>query len=133
MIKLSLIRKIFVVLILITPLFTDLACRKQIKCGCGEDVIFTLTKQSVYVYFNLNNKSAYFADPYDLYSSYSFCNPEDMMSTLSKFKSGDQLLLSGDVFYECNYLLNAGNNPYYAQYKVYMVQVTEVEEDLYRK
>jgi hypothetical protein len=133
MMKKSLIRKIIVVLIIITPLLTDLACKKQPSCGCNKDAVFALTEESVYIYFDTTTKAATFTDPYDPYSQYSFCNPEDMMETLSHFRSGQLLLLSGKVYYECNYLLNAGSNPYYAQYKVYMVQVTEIKEDLYGK
>jgi hypothetical protein len=133
MIKLKNIRKLFVIIIITIPLFTDLACKKQIKCGCGEDVIFTLKRQSVYVYFDLESKTASFYNPEDPYSSYYFCNPEEMMSTLSKFKSPVQLLVSGDTYYECSYMMNAGNDPNYAQYRVLMVQVTAAEEDLYRK
>jgi hypothetical protein len=129
----DLITKIFVVFIIITPILTDLGCKKQPKCGCGEDMVFELIERNVIIYFNITAKSATFSDPYDPYSSYSFCNPEDMMSTLSKFRSGDMVLLSGKAYYECNYVMNAGNNPYYAQYKVYLVQVTEVKEDLYGK
>jgi hypothetical protein len=131
--QLNLIRKLFVAFIIVAPLLTNFACRKQPKCGCGEDVVFELTEQSVYIYYSLSAKSASFSDPYDPFSTYSFCNPEDMMSTLSKFSSGAMLLLSGKVYYECNYLINAGNNPYYSQYKVYLVQVTDVKENLYGK
>lgn len=130
---LKLLRKLFVVLIILTPIFTDLACKKQPKCGCGEDAVFELVDQEVYVYFDVESKAARFTNPMDPYSSFSFCNPDEMMSTLSKYTSGSLLLLSGKVYYECNYLMNAGNNPYYAQYKVYLVEVTDVYEDLYGK
>jgi hypothetical protein len=133
MIKLSYLRKVFVILIIITPIFTDLACKKQPKCGCGKDLLFTLTERNVYVYYDAVAKSASFTYEGDPYSTYYFCNPEDMMSTLTQFQSGQLLLLSGRVYYECNYLLNASNNPYYAQVKVYMVEVTDVKEDLYGK
>jgi hypothetical protein len=133
MIKNSHIRKILVVLIIIVPLFADLACKKQPKCGCDGDMVFSYTEQSVYVYFDPVNTSASFTDPYDPYSSFSFCNAQEMMSTLSKYKSGNLLLLTGKVYYECNYLLNSGSNPYSASYKVYQVNVTEVKEDLYGK
>ena len=126
-------RKLFIVLIILTPIFTDLACKKQPKCGCGEDAVFELVKESVYVYFDTVSLGATFTNPKDPYSSFSFCNPEDMMSTLSKYNTGSLLKLSGKVFYECNYILNSSSNPYYAQYKVYLVEVTDVYEDLYGK
>jgi hypothetical protein len=133
MLKLSLIRKLFVGLIIITPLITDMACKKQPSCGCGKDVVFSFYEESVNIFFNVTTKAASFSVPYDPYSTYNFCNPEDMMETLSKFRSGQLLLLSGKAYYDCNYVLNASDNPYYAQYKVYMVEVTEIKEDLYGK
>lgn len=131
--RFAFIRKLFVVLIIAAPVFTDLACKKQPKCGCGKDVVFEMINQSVNVYYDVANNGASFTNPIDQYSSYSFCNAKEMMSTLSKYRSGSLLLLTGKAYYECNYLMNAGNNPYYAQYKVFLVEVSDVREILYGK
>jgi hypothetical protein len=126
------IRKLLIVLIIIAPVLTDLGCQKQPKCGCGKDVIKTLTEAQVIVYFSEINKTAYFYPLVNDGSTYYFCNPGEMMSTLTKFKSGDLFLLSGSAFYECTYLMNSGNYGYYIP-PTYQVQVTSVKEDLYGK
>lgn len=122
-----------IVLIIIFPAITDLSCKKQPKCGCGKDVIFTLNDEAATVYFSTVTKQAYF---YPISSTdgstFYFCNPGEMMSTLSKYKSGDLFLVSGNAYYECTYIMNNGNNGYYLP-PVYQVKVTSLKEDLYGK
>jgi hypothetical protein len=127
------IRKLLVVLIIITPVLTDLGCRKQAKCGCGKDVIRTLIDFQSVVYFDAVTKSATFIPLINDGSRYIFCNPGEMMSTLSKFKSGDYFLVSGKVYWECTYLMNSSNYSYGYLPPTYQVQVTSVTEDLYGK
>jgi hypothetical protein len=127
------IRKIFVVLIIITPVFSYSGCKKQARCGCGKDVLFTLTNVEAYVYYNETGTSITFRTTNDPYSTYNFCNPGEMFPKLTDYKSGDVLQVSGSVFWECNYLYQSSNYSYGTYYKVYMVQVTDVTVDLYGK
>jgi hypothetical protein len=46
----------------------------------------------------------------------------------------DQLILSGNLYWECTYLMNSSNSSYYSYYyKVYNIDVTELKSYLYGK
>lgn len=126
------LRKSIIVLIIIAPLITDLGCKKQPKCGCGKDVIFELTGGAANVYYSIDSRSAYFYSAMSSGSTYYFCNPGKWIDTLKTFTSGQELLVSGKVYYECNYLMNAGNYGYYIP-PVYQVDVTDIKENNYGK
>jgi hypothetical protein len=131
--KANILRKILVVLIILAPLGSNWGCKKQVKCGCGKDILFTLTNQRAYVYWDTGT-SISFRVLNDLYSSYNFCNPSEMFPRLSEYKTGDELLISGHAYYNCAYIQQAGNSNYMSSmYKVYDVQVTDVHMDLYGK
>lgn len=119
---------------MVAPVFTITDCRKQEKCGCNGDSLFTLDREQAKVYFNETGTNISFTrvngSPYD---TYYFCNPGEMFPKLKDAKSGDILLLSGSAFWECNYLYQSSNYSYYTQMRVYQVQVTDVVSDLYGK
>jgi len=127
------IRKILVVLIIITPVFSYSGCRKQAKCGCGKDILFTLTNTQATVIYNETGTTIYFTPLDNPYDTYNFCNPAEMFPKFKDYKSGDILLVSGHVYWECNYLYQTSNYNYPTYYKVYMIQVTDVTVDLYGK
>jgi len=127
------IRKILVVLIIITPVFSYSGCRKQARCGCGKDVLFTLTNEQATVYYNETGTNITFTTLDNPYATYNFCNPGEMFPKFADYKSGDILLVSGHVYWECNYLYQTSNYSYQTYYKVYMIQVTDVTVDLYGK
>ena len=127
------IRKILVVLIIIIPVFSYSGCKKQARCGCGKDVLSTLVKEPATVYYNETKTSITFQTLSNPYSTYNFCNPGEMASKFDEYKSGDILLVSGHVYWECNYLYQSSNYSYQSPYKVYMIQVTDVSVDLYGK
>jgi len=129
----QIIRKVLVVLIIIAPLFSYSGCKKQAKCGCEGDVIFTLNKKQAKVYYNETGTNITFSTLDDPYSTYHFCNPTEMFSSFTDYKSGDVLLVSGSVYWECNYLYQTSNYSYQTYYQVYMIDVTEVTVDLYGK
>lgn len=129
----NILRKIVVALIIIAPLISYTGCRKQAKCGCGKDVLLTLTGTSANVYFNTTGTILYFQVLGDLYSTYNFCNPSEMFSKLTDVKSGDILQVSGHVYWDCNYVYQTSNSVYQSAYKVYDVQVTDLSVDLYGK
>jgi hypothetical protein len=129
----QIIRKIFVVLIILTPVFSYSGCKKQAKCGCDGDVLFTLTNAQSKVYYNDTGTNIFFTTVDNPYATYNFCNPGEMFHKFTDYKSGDILLVSGHVFWECNYLYQSSNYSYQSYSKVYMVQVTDVTLNLYGK
>lgn len=126
-----LLRKFLVVLIILAPIFADTACKKQPKCGCEGDELFTIDTKQATVYFNAEGTSITFQLLTDPYSTFIFCNPGEMFPSMSEAKSGDVLLVSGSAFWECNYLYQSSNSSYQSYYKVYNVLVSEVKSDLY--
>jgi hypothetical protein len=127
------IRKILVLLIIVAPVFSYSGCKKQVKCGCGKDIIDTLTKVPATVYYNETGTNITFTTLYNPYATYNFCNPGEMFPKFADYKSGDVLQVSGYVYWECNYLYQTSNYSYQPYYKVYMIQVTDVTVDLYGK
>jgi hypothetical protein len=125
--------KFFVATLILVTAITSADCKKQTKCGCGKDVLFTLTGTSANVYFNENGTNIYFQPLGDMYSTYYFCNPSEMFPNLADAKSGDILQVSGDVFWDCNYVYQSSNSSYTSMYKVYNVQVTDLTLDFYGK
>jgi hypothetical protein len=127
------ISRILVALIIIAPVFSYTGCKKQAKCGCGKDILYTLTSTSANIYFTeagATIKAMMVGDPY---STYAFCNPSEMYSKLVDAKSGDILLVSGNVYWDCNFVYQSSNSAYQSMYKGYEIQVTDLELELYGK
>ncbi len=125
------IRKILVVLIIFAPVFSYSGCKKQARCGCGKDVLYTLTREEAKVYYNEEGTIITFSTLNNPYATYNFCNPGEMFPNLADYKSGDILEVSGFVYWDCNYLTQSSNYSYQSYYKVYMIQVTEVKKNLF--
>jgi hypothetical protein len=122
----NIIRKFFVAIVIIAPLFSFSDCKKQAKCGCDGDQLFTLTDAQASVYWD-NGASITFSTVDNPYATYNFCNPGEMFPKMQDFKSGDVLLVSGHAYWECNYLYQSSQGGQYSSYyKVYMVYVTNV-------
>jgi hypothetical protein len=128
----NIIRKIVISLIIFAPVFSYTGCKKQAKCGCGKDVLYSLTNQSAYVYWTSSSNISFMVVG-DLYSQYTFCNPSEMYPNLKDAKTGDVLLVSGHVYWDCNYVMQSSNSSYQNPYKVYNVQVTGLTMNLYGK
>jgi hypothetical protein len=127
-------RKIIVTLIIIAPVFFNPGCKKQAKCGCDGDLLFSLSGQKARVYFNDSGTTMYFTTLDDVSSTYNFCNPAEMFPILEDSKSGDILLIWGNAFWDCTYVYQQSNYSYQSMYyKVYQVQVTDMVVDLYGK
>ncbi len=132
--RVHLIRKILVVLIIIAPVLSYSGCKKQPKCGCTGDVLYSLTLEPATVTFNATGTNIQFSTVVDPYSIYYFCNPSEMFPKFTNYKSGDILQVSGQVFWECNYLYQSSNSSYQTSiYKVYNIMVTDVTVNLYGK
>ncbi len=136
--KLYIFRKIVVVMIIILPVFSWSGCKKQPKCGCDGDVIRTFRNELMdrsRIIYSQDGSSAYFtiANGY-YYDTYHFCNPGEMFPAYKELAGEDQIILSGDLFWECTYMMNSGNQSYYSYYyKVYNINVTELKSYLYGK
>lgn len=129
----NIIRKIFVVLIIIAPVVSYSGCKKQAKCGCDGDVLFSLSLTQAKVSYTEGGKTIIFSTLADPYSTYTFCNPGEMWPKFTDYKSGDVLLVSGNVFWDCTYLSQSSNYGYSTPYKSYQVQVSDVTVNLYGK
>ena len=96
-------------LLLIAGVISMAGCKKQEKCGCDGDALDSLNQAHVYISYNAETKSAQFRPLWSNYDIYYFCNPSVFMEKLKTFEQGAEILVSGEYFYECNYLMNAGN------------------------
>ena len=106
----NIIRKILVLFILIAPLVSYPGCKKQPKCGCGKDVLFTLTDAQATVYFNETGTVISFTTVMILIRHIIFAIRTEMFPKMKDFTSGDDLLVSGHVYWECNYLYQSSNS-----------------------
>jgi hypothetical protein len=113
-------------LLLFAGVISMAGCKKQPKCGCDGDALDTLKQAHVYISYNAETKSAQFRPLWSNYDIYYFCNPSAFMDKLKTFEQGAEILVSGEYFYECNYLMNAGNGGSYSMYRIYQIQVTDV-------
>ncbi len=130
----NLARKIFIILLAGIPVLTFTDCKKQDKCGCGKDVLFSFTNSPCTVYYNDTGTIIYLQTSGDPYSTYSFCNPVEMYPKIKGYKSGEELLVSGNVYWDCNYVWQSSNNSYQTSlYKQYNIQVTDAYLDMYGK
>ncbi len=133
------IRKILVALIILLPAISYSGCKKQEKCGCDGDILFSYTKRTFdrsSINYTEDGKSAYFTitNAYG-YDRYFFCNPSEMYTKFQDLASENQLKISGDVYWDCSYLVNSGSGSsyYYNYYKVYQINVTELLSYMYGK
>jgi hypothetical protein len=129
----KILRKVLVIFIIIAPIISYSGCKKQAKCGCGKDVLFSLNGDLSTIYFNETGTNITFTTVSNPYSTYNFCNPSEMFPKLANYKPGDVVQIYGDVFWECNYLYQSSNSSYNNYYKVYMIQVTDLGSDPYGK
>ncbi|MFN8241038.1 MAG: hypothetical protein U0X39_09835 [Bacteroidales bacterium] len=95
-------------------------------------MISELTDAQVMVSFSEATNTAIFYPVISTGATYYFCNPGDWLDSLKKLNTNDYLLVSGKVYYECNYLYN-NSNYYYQLPPVYQVEVSGIKEDNYGK
>lgn len=132
--KFYIFRKIIIALVIIISAVSYSGCKKQPKCGCQGDKLFSFP-ETLFDYREINyidSTSAYFTQ--DLYNTYYFCNPSEMYHTYHDLAGQNQLVLSGDVYWNCSYLMNSSGSSYYYQYyKIYDIHVTGMRSHLYGK
>jgi hypothetical protein len=138
------VRKLLVVLIILLPVVSYTGCKKQARCGCDGDMLYSITDQVFdhsSIVYNSTGTNAYFFVYSGLgayYDTYYFCNPSEMFAKYSSINSNDQVKLSGDLYWDCSYVSQASSSSssssyYYSYYKVYNIKVTSIESSLYGK
>ena len=132
-----LIRKIVVVAIILLPVFFFQGCKKQVKCGCGKDILFSIDNELMAyssISYSSNGQTASFSIYNGIYyDTYIFCNPEKMYPTYTDLTGEEQVLISGDVYWDCTYMMNSSNSYYYSYYKIYNIEITGMKSYLYGK
>ena len=129
----KLLRKALVIVILFVPLFINTDCKKQKKCGCRGDVLYPFSAPAN-VYFDDESSIITMLQVGNPYYIYTFCNNDEIRPMLENYKSGDELMVSGNVYWDCNYVMQASSNPYSSYYQYYNIYVTEdIYMDMYGK
>lgn len=132
--KIYIFRKLIIALIILIPAVSYSGCKKQPKCGCKGDKLLSLTDE-LFDYSSIHyidSTSAYFQ--LGMYNTYYFCNPSEMYPKFASLASQNQILLSGDVYWNCSYLMNSSGSSYYYQYyKIYDIRITGMKTNLYGK
>ena len=130
-------RKIIVAAVILLPLFSFDGCKKQAKCGCGKDILFTITDKIMdysTISYSSNGAAAQYMEFNGVsYNYYHFCNPGEMHEKYLSLSGQNQIKISGDVFWDCTYMMNSSNSSYYSYYKIYNIQVTDLKSSLYGK
>ena len=132
-----LLRKTLVIIVLLIPLFTNTDCKKQKKCGCDGDVLDTYNNVEAVVRFSEDSESTsiYLEIAGTYYSMFTVCNPNEIRPYLEKFKSGVILNITGNTFWDCNYVWQASNSYSYTTnpYRYYNIHVTDIYMNMYGK
>jgi len=128
-----LLRKTLLIIALFAPLFVSTDCKKQKKCGCNGDILFEYGRES-HVYFEEGNSFITMQAVGNVgyrYARYTFCNPDDVMQELAKHKWGDVLMVVGNVYWDCNHVMQESNNPFSTYANAYEIYVTEIRVNMY--
>jgi hypothetical protein len=131
--KVYILGKILVVLIILAPVLSFNSCKKQEKCGCDGDKLFSITDYLLdysQLYVLSNGSTIQFSEGYD---TYIFCNPNTMYEVYKTLNPDEQILLSGDCYWDCNYVTSASQSSYYSYYRSYNINVTAMKSYLYGK
>ncbi len=130
----TIIRFLQVVLVVAVALLSGPGCKKQPKCGCSGDMLFTLDSILISrssISYSTDGASAYLYSGYDIYY---FCNASDFFEQYSDMSSEDQIFLSGEAYWNCNYVMNSSSSyGYYNYYKYYDVRITAMVPNNYGK
>ncbi len=121
-------KSIFIIIILASTMLGS--CKKQVKCGCDGDKINSVAEMPVIIYYDAEAGSASFVLETNPMATYYFCNPGEMMPELINYEIGTKILVDCDIYYECNYMMQASNS-YVSYYQTYMADVSKVQSSLY--
>ena len=123
-------------IVLLTPLFTNTDCKKQKKCGCSGDVLYSYTGVEYYVYFGEESPVISMIQVGNSFDTYTVCNTDEIKPKLTNFKSGVVLKVAGDIFWDCNYVMQSGNSysySYSSMYRAFNIRVNDIYMDMYGK
>ena len=126
-----LFKKVLIIIVLFAPMFINTDCKKQKKCGCRGDVLDTYSYSSI-VYFSDESPTIAFAGYFNDY--YTVCNPDEIRSKLENFKNGEELVVTGNYYWDCNYVQQVNSNSYYSSIqRSYVIYVTDIYKNMYGK
>jgi predicted small secreted protein len=134
--KSKIIHNILVILIILVAAVSYSGCKKQAKCGCGKDVLFSLDTNQAFLYSTIQYQGevgSFMIYNGMSYDTYYFCNPSEWHAVYDSLKGADQIRIGGDVFWDCSYINSQSNSYNYSYYKIYQVQVNLLEPYLYGK
>lgn len=120
-------------LLVIAAVISDTGCKKQPKCGCDGDRLDSIDQGHAYISYNAEKNMAQFSPTGDPYSIFNFCNPQEFMGELTQLEQGQEVVVSGEYFYDCTWLMNNSNSGQYSPYKIYQIKVTAVSSYDYGK
>lgn len=120
-------------LLLILAVMSDTGCKKQPKCGCEGDRLDSINQGHAIISYNAEKNMAQFTPTGDPYSIFYFCNPQDFMGELTQLEQGQEVIVSGEYFYDCTWLMNNSNSGSYSPYRIYQIVVTYVSSYDYGK
>jgi len=128
----KLLRKALVIVVLFAPLFVSTDCKKQKKCGCRGDVLNEYYYSS-YVIFDDESPTITMQIVGNYTDFYTVCNPDEIKPKLANFKSGDVLVVSGNVYWDCNYVWNSSNSGQSSYYRSFNIDVKDIFMNMYGK
>ena len=134
----KIIKNTLVFLVIFISAVSYSGCKKQAKCGCGKDILFSLDTNTIFQYsditFTSGGATAYFQIYNGIYyDTYYFCNPSEWYAVYDSMAGVGQVKLRGDVYCDCSYINSQSNNSSYTYYKIYNIQVTLLAPHLYGK
>ncbi len=118
--------RVFYLTALLAVMMLPGACNKQPKCGCDGDIRFTLHEQRVTLTYDKDSKFTQFVS-YAPYSIFTPCDIEAQWDNIKKFSSGEEVLISGDVFDDCMKQMS----PY--AYNSYEIRLTGIKRPPFKK
>lgn len=104
-------------------LIGNIGCNEE-KCGCEEgETKFSLTEEPGFIHYNEETKYAEFIPK--TYGKFTICDPVAVWDMITKFESGEEVLVWGPVADDCMAQMNP---QYYSGYYVLHLEKMELNE-----
>ena len=114
-----------VMVVVVALAITSGACNKQKKCGCDGEILFDLNEVKGNIFYE-DTKFSYFISK-GVYSYFTICDPESVWDKVKKFKSGDEVVVTGEASDDCMKQISA-----YA-YANYVLHLKEIKLPPFKK
>jgi len=85
-------------IVMIGLMFSSSSCKKK-TCGCDGEVVFNLTDVPGKIYYE-DTKFTYFISD-GVYSYFTVCDPEKVWDEVSKYQSGERVIVTGKAMDDC--------------------------------